>query len=141
MLTNAKYTFFGACVFLLMVALVGWSQMNTKPPRTLEEVERLINSELPEGASKAQVEAFLDAQQIRYSNMVELQHPGGTGTISLEKDKKLDGKRHRIKKYFVANIPNVKRWSFFKWDIYITFYFDEEDNFVEYIAREIGDGY
>lgn len=139
MLTNAKYIFFGACVFLLTIALVGWSQMNTKPPQTLEEVERLINSELPEGASKAQVEAFLDAQQIRYSNMVELQHSGGT--ISLENDKKLDGKRNRIKKYFVARIHDVRRWSFFKWDIYITFYFDEEDNFVEYIAREIGDGY
>lgn len=103
---------------------------------TVEQIEQLIKTELPSGASKSQVFAFLDAHQISHSEYIE--HPeNGTDF----EHQRLDGKRHRVKKYLVAWIANTRKWSFFKHQIYMKFYFDEEDKLVEHITREIADGY
>lgn len=130
---KTKYTLLSLCIFLLVTtstACAGWSRV------TVEQIEQLIKAELPSGATKSQVVAFLNAHQISHSDYVEHHEKG----IDFD-DKKLDGKRHRIKMYIVATIPNVRRWSFFAHQIYMKFYFDEEGNLVDYIVRERSDGY
>ncbi len=139
MFKNAKYIALSVCVVPLIIMAGAWLQVHSKTPQTAEQVEKLINSELPSGASKSQVKAFLDIHGITHSEYVdyEVTHP------ELETDlqnKKLEGKTHRIKHYIFASTPNRARMSIFRSDIQITFYFDSADNLVDYLMREVEDG-
>ncbi len=126
---------------LPLIILIGiWLQTRPMPPQTVEQVEELINSEIPSGASKSQVEAFLGAHGITHSEYVKYKVANPAETETDLQDKKLEGKTHRIKNYIFANTPNRKRWSIFRSDIQIMFYFDGADNLVDYLIKEVEDG-
>jgi len=139
MVKNAKYIVLSVCAFPLIITLGAWLQLRSKPPQTIEQVERLINSELPSGASKPQVEAFLDTHGIIHSEYVDYE----VARPDLETDlqnKKLKGKTHCIKHYIFASTPNRERMSAFRSDIQIMFYFDDADNLVDYVTKAVKDG-
>lgn len=139
MVKNAKYIVLSICVFPLIITLGAWLHMRSKPPQTIQQVERLINSELPGGAGKSQVEAFLDTHGITHSEYVDYE----VARPELETDlqnKKLEGKTHRIKHYIFASTPNRERWFVFRSDIQIMFYFDDADNLVDYVTKAVKDG-
>ncbi len=139
MLKNTKYIALGICALPLIIMLGTWLQMRPTPPQTAEEVERLINAELPSEASKSQVEAFLDAHRITRSGY-ENKYQTDPELETDFKDKKFEGKTHRIKHYIFASTPNRARRTLFRSDINITFYFDSADNLVDYLIREVEDG-
>lgn len=136
---NIRYIALCVCAFPVIITLGAWLQMRSTPPQTAKEVERLINAELPNGASKSQVEKFLDAHQISNSGY-EKKHRINPELETDFKDKKFEGKAHRIKHYIFASTPNRARWTFFRSDINISFYFDDADNLVDYLIREVEDG-
>lgn len=140
MSSNGKYIALGIGVFPLIILLGIWLQKRPMPPQTIEQVEELIKSEIPNGASKSQVEAFLDAHVITHSEYVKYKVANPAETETDLQDKKLKGKAHRIKNYIFANTPNRKRWSILKSDIQIMFYFDRADNLVDYLIKEVEDG-
>jgi hypothetical protein len=64
-----KYIALCGSVFLLMLAAGTWLQQPLQP--TSEQIEQLIQSELPNGSSKFHVLAFLDAHHIIHSGYEE----------------------------------------------------------------------
>ncbi len=128
-----------ACVLLMAVSLIGCSRNYGV---TKEQVDRLIATEIPAGASKDQVIAFLDANKIKHSGISDIPQEilDRHEMDSNFSNAKLDGKRVRIKRLMGAKIPDVD-WGFLtSWDIFITFYFDENDRLVEHLVRKIGTG-
>jgi hypothetical protein len=127
-----KYIICFACTLILGVAMVWCSRT---PVVTVEEVNRLIEKEVPDGASVSQVESFLDAHKIQHSKIFE---------HSLESDfhnnPKLDGKRERIRGVVVAMLRNVESNFLVSWSISLNFYFDKQGNLVEYTIMKIGTG-
>jgi hypothetical protein len=127
-----KYIIWFAFTLSLGVAIVWWS----KPPGlTVDEVNRLIEKEVPHGASVSQVESFLDAHKIQHSKNFE-QSLG----FDFHNNPKIDGKRERIRGVVVAIMRNVDQDFLVSWSISLNFYFDRQRNLVEYTTMRIGTG-
>lgn len=130
-----KYIALCGSVFLLMLAAGTWLQQPREP--TPEQIEHLLQSELPNGSSKSDVLAFLDAHHITHSGYEEKRAVEGETDLQGEK---FAGKKHLIKHYIFADIRGCGRWTLFKCDIYISFYFDDEANKVEHFLQAVQDG-
>lgn len=131
-----KYIALCGSVFLLMLAAGTWLQQRPEP--TPEQIERLIQSELPNGCNKSDVLAFLDAHHITHSGYEEQR---ATQVDTDLQGKKFAGKTHLIKHRIFADIRGCGRWTLFRCDIDITFYFDGEGNKVEHLLRAVQDGH
>lgn len=134
---NFKYVALCASIFLFVLIVGTW--LKVRLDLTGGEVEQLIKSEVPDGASKSQVRAFLDAHQISYSDYVKYLQVNPKQDTDF-KSEKLKDKAHLVEGYIHADIRGCGRWTFFRCDIYITFYFDAEGNMVEYQVKAIQDG-
>jgi hypothetical protein len=133
---------FLVCILSLMLTVVvSWGAQRTKKSKyTVDQIEELIKSEAPVMANKDDVIAFLDARNISHSKYKEHK-----GTIQPEfetdfQDAKIKGNAHLIKYFVFATVPSAGKWSIFRVDIHLTFFFDAEGNLVEYLVREVEDG-
>ena len=131
--------FIVAWSFLLIVVSAGCSHDSGI---TTTKVEALIAREVSANADKSQVLAFLDAHRLAHSGIVEfpqgyLEDPEFDTDLSSDK---LRGKVGRVKRYAVAKIPNIKSGLLETHDLFIKFYFDEDDRLVEYLVRSVGRG-
>jgi hypothetical protein len=109
---------------------------------TKEKVDALIAKEVPSGASKEQVVIFLDAHHIEHSD-IEILSPEVLKEPELDtylSSAELKEKLGRVKKRIVAKIRNVQSDLTTRWDIFIMFYFDENERLVGHIVRTIGTG-
>lgn len=127
------------CLCLLLLSATGCSHDSGI---TRESVETLIASEVPSGADKSQVFAFLKAHRLIHSGIEEfpaeyLAEPELDTDLSSDK---LKGKVGRVRKYAIAKIPNIKSGLLETYDLYIKFYFDKDDRLVEYLVRIVGTG-
>ncbi|MCP9493674.1 MAG: hypothetical protein MSG64_04370 [Pyrinomonadaceae bacterium MAG19_C2-C3] len=134
---NFKYTALCVSIFLFVLTVGTW--IKVRLDLTDGEVEQLIKSEVPDGASKSQVRAFLDAHQIGYSDYVRYRQTNPKQDTDFQSEK-LKDKAHLIEGYIFADIRSCGRWTFFMCDIYITFYFDAGGNMVAYQVKAVQDG-
>ncbi len=138
MLRNVKYIVLCASIFLFMLTIGTW--LKVRSDLTGEGVEQLIKSEIPNGASKPQVLAFLDAHGISYSGYEKYPPEIDLKQYTDFQSEKFKGKTQLIDGYIFADIRNCGRWTLFRCDIYISFYFDDKGNMVEYLVRAVEDG-
>jgi hypothetical protein len=106
----------------------------TPPKITIDEVEDLVNINLPGTANMPDVISFLELFNIPHSSKVyeDLRWHAWKKLSQLPSE--LDKKTETIRKYTWARIDNVGRDWFVTYDIVITFYFDEDDNLVTYVV-------
>jgi hypothetical protein len=140
---GAGRAIFLVCILSLILTVLA-SCVAQRPPKskyTIAQIEELIKSEVTVTASTDDVLAFLDAHNIRHSGYKEHK-----GSIQPEfetdfQDTKIKSKAHLIKYFVFATVPSAGKWSIFRVDIHITFFFDAEGKLVEYLAREVEDGF
>lgn len=137
MLRTAKYI--ALCASILVFTLSAGTWLKVRSELTSEGVEQLIKSEIPNGASKPQVLSFLDAHRISYSEY-EKYPPEFLKLATDLQSEKFKGKTHLIDGYIFADVPRCGRWTLFRCDIWITFYFDAEGKMVEYLVKAVEDG-
>lgn len=89
---------------------------------TVQEVKGQIEKELPLGSPSSQVTAFLDSRGISHSDYVEGE------LYSVEKSEFVETR------LINASISKVERRLWVDYDIYITFWFDENRRLVDYEA-------
>jgi hypothetical protein len=128
-----KYIVWFACALSLGVAIARWSRT---PGVTVDEVNRLIEKEVPQGASVSQVESFLDSHKIEHSKIFEHSEIES----DFHNNPKLDGKRERIRGVVIAILRNVESDFLVSWSIGFKFYFDKQGKLVEYTIMKIGTG-
>ncbi len=127
-----KYILWFAGTLLLGVAISWWLSV----PNNVEGVNHLIQKEIPERASVAQVEAFLDSHHIAHSKIYDEPEMES----DFRNNPKLDSKREKIKGVIGAIIRDVEYGFLKSWDICIKFYFDAQGRLVEYTVTKIGTG-
>ena len=139
-----KYLSLLFLTFALGVSLVWW---NESYRITSEKINQLIEKEIPQEATFAQVESFLDSHNIPHSDApysIYMSYPNRLDQIPIDSDfennPKLDGKRSRIKTLVGAIIRNTEQGLFMSWGISLRFYFDEQENLVEYTVEKYSTG-
>ena len=104
---------------------------------TDKQIDELIKKELPIGASKSQVIAFVDS--VNLGSLKVINHgyhvgkPGGTDG--------LEGRQHEVTGYLVAGIPKVgsNPRQLQVYHMRILFYFGEGDRLISYRIETRGD--
>lgn len=128
-----KYLIGFAATLILSVAIVWWPRA---PRVTVDQVNHLIETELPSQATVAQVDTFLNSHRIEHSETVR--------NPELDSDfrdnPKLEGKRERIKDIVIGIIRDTESDFLVSWSISLNFYFDGEGRLVEYTIKKIGTG-
>lgn len=97
-----------------------------------QRISEMIDANLPSRASVSDVLAFLDSQQIE-----EFGYKEGEEPVFIPSG---DHPRPETRRYVLARIRNVNRTLLKSWDLYIVFYFDDEQKMSEYTMKRIGKG-
>ncbi len=118
---------------MLVMSSCGQQEMKV----TDKQIDELIKKELPIGASKSQVIAFVESVKLDSLKVINYGYnvgkPGGTDG--------LEGRQHEVTGYLVAGIPKVGRSDrqFQVYNMRILFYFGEGDRFIGYRIETRGD--
>lgn len=130
------YSHVAVCVMVAIMSLLSGFCKPSPLRVTVDEVNKLLAKEVPNGSSVSQVTEFLDARKITHSSYSE--NPERESEF---RDTTLDGKKHLVRGYMNAIIRDVDpdTWrNFTRWDIRITFYFDESGKLVHHAIRGVG---
>lgn len=110
---------------------------------TFQRLEQTLNREVPLGSSPQIAQAFLRNNQFYYSESLEKLPADKTAILSAHRGGKLKGKEDRLV-YRISGWGDVANW---RPGLlcgcgrgHVEFYFDAQQNLVEYIAYEWADG-
>ena len=114
----------------LVLALAGVLCLSCASGVTPDEVEEWIAAEAPVGSDEAKVLAFLDARRIEHSALFE--------STNVNSDFRELGESK--KRLITAAIRDARHDLLVRWDICMTFRFDEAGRLVEHRVRNVGTG-
>ncbi|MDX6614812.1 MAG: hypothetical protein QOD75_3998 [Blastocatellia bacterium] len=129
---------------LAIAALVFWwlNYSHRPTPESFQakiaEYNQLIQAEIPEGSSSAQVMAFLGAHKIQHSELMT-----GLEDLDLTSDYRelaLPRKDEIIKGYMHGILRDVDYGPLISWSVTMHFYFDRQDRLVAHSVKWVGTG-
>jgi len=118
---------------VLIVVCLGinflWPHVRITPA----EVEQMIDNGVRPRSTPDEVIEFLDKQGIDHTEYTE-------GPDPIRAPRTLEDLKPTHKRFVHCKIPNTRTRLLLKWDIFVTFYFDDERRLVSHRVWELGTG-
>ena len=125
---------FGLATILLTVMMLAFTSEcgKSRSPMSTDEIENMIQRELPSGSSATEVINYLDRQKITHSDLSKIPE-SDTAYRELEIANKA-----AIQDYIVATVPRTGRTGVVTWNIQMYFFFDRNQSLVAHRVKQLG---